>query len=203
MRAHIAVTIFGLTVSATAFAQQQAADEPQRQLGAHAHGVGKIGIAIERRTVEIEFEAPGSDIVGFEHTAKTAEQKKAVADARALLAKPLALFKLPEAAGCKVTSARVKLVGGAHHHGHSHAHSHDAKAKDAKGQATAEPHSEFHAEYKLNCAKPELIAAIDFDYFKSFPRAEALDVSFIGGKGQQAKYKVTKDKPRLELKGTS
>lgn len=203
MRTHFALTALGLAFTATAFAQQQAADDPQRQLGAHAHGIGKLGIAIERRNVEIELEAPGSDIVGFEHTAKTAEQKKAVADARALLAKPLALFKLPDAAGCKVTSARVRLIGGSHHHGHSHGHSHGTKSKDAKSKDAAEPHSEFHAEYKLNCAKPELITAIDFDYFKSFSRAEALDISFIGGKGQQAKYKVTKDKPRLALGGAS
>lgn len=200
MRVVLTLATLGLVLSAPALAQQQSADEPQRQLGAHAHGQGKLGIAIEKRTVEIELEAPGSDIVGFEHTAKTAEQKKAVADARALLAKPLALFKLPEAAGCKVTSARVKLVGGAHHH---HGHSHGAKGADAKGQAAAEPHSEFHAEYKLNCAKPELITSIDFDYFKSFPRAEALDISFVGGKGQQAKHKVSKDKPRLSLGGAS
>ena len=57
-----------LCLPVAAFAQQpqqpqQPADEPQRQLGAHAHGTGKLSIAIEKRTVEIEIEAPGSDIV--------------------------------------------------------------------------------------------------------------------------------------------
>lgn len=204
MRTIIALFGCGIFLTKPALAQQPTQDDQQRQLGAHAHGQGKLGIAIERRSVEIELEAPGSDIVGFEHAASTAEQRKAVADARALLAKPLALFKLPEGAGCKVASTRVRLIGGGQQH--NHGHSHGAKAKDAKAKAGAgasEPHSEFHAEYKLTCAKPELITEIDFDYFKSFPRAETLDVSFIGGKGQQAKYKVTKDKPKLGLGGGS
>ncbi len=190
--------VVGISLIPTADAQQQQPpDEPQRQLGAHAHGQGKLGIAIEKRTVEMELEAPGSDIVGFEHFARTTEQKKAVADARTALAKPTTLIKLPDAAGCKVASARVKLVGGgAHDHGHSH-----GKAKAAKGQA-AETHAEFHAEYKFTCTKPELIQALDLDYFKVFPRAEALEISVIGPKGQ-TRLKATRDNPRVEWKGTS
>ena len=198
MLTRIALFALGISLALPAFAQQPAQDEPQRQLGAHAHGQGKLSIAVEKRTVEMELEAPGSDIVGFEHAAKTAEQKAAVAKARALLAKPLALFKLPDAAGCKVTSAKVKLVGGGDQHGHGHSH-----GKAAKDKAAAAPHSEFHAEYTLTCARPELLQAIEFDYFKTFAGAQALDVSIIGGKGQQTKHTVTRDKPTLALKGTS
>ena len=175
--------------------QEQPADEPQRQLGAHVHGAGKLSIAIEKRVVEIELEAPGSDIVGFEHAAATTDQKQAVARARATLAKPLTLIKLPEAAACKLISAKVKLVGGGSHDGHDHG--------PAKAKAAAPQHSEFHAEYMFNCAKPELIQAIDLDYFKTFPRAEALDVTFIGAKGQATQHKATKDKPRVEFKGAA
>lgn len=195
MRIALSLIALGACLAAPVAAQQS--DEPQRQLGAHAHGTGKLGIAIERRTVEIELEAPGSDIVGFEHAAKTTEQKQAVAQARSMLAKSSALFKLPDAAGCKQTSAKVKLVGGGSHaHGHGHNH-----GKDAKGKETT-PHSEFHAEYKFSCAKPELIQSIDLDYFKSFPRAEVLEVTLIGPAGQ-SKHKATKDKPRVDFKGTS
>ena len=96
-----------------------------------------------------------------------------------------------------MTSAKVKLVGGGSHD-HGHAHGQAAKAKEAEA-----PHAEYHAEYTLNCAKPELIQAIELDYFKSFPRAEALDVTLIGGKGQAATYKATRDKPRVEIKAGS
>ncbi len=190
------VFLAGMLVMAasTAIAQQQ--DEPQRQLGAHEHGAGKLGIAFERRTVEMEFEVPANDIVGFEHAAKTPEQKQAVSQARATLAKPLTLIKLPEAAGCKVVSAKVKLVGGgAHDHGHGHNH---GKASPAKAKE-AETHSEFHAEYKFNCAKPELLRTIELDYFKSFPRAQKLEVNIVDEKSQ-TKAEATREKPRVDIK---
>ena len=182
------------TPALPAYAQQpaQSQEQPQRQLGAHTHGQGKLSIAIERRTLEMELEAPGSDIVGFEHEAKTGEQKAAMTKARATLSKPLGLFKLPEAAGCKQTAAKVKLVAGG---GHDHAHE---KKGAAKPDASA-THSEFHAEYTFACSKPELLQAIDVDYFKIFPAAQSLEVSLIGPKGQ-AKQNITKDAPRIELK---
>ena len=177
------------------------AEQPDahRQLGAHAHGQGKLNIAFEGRRIEMELEAPAADIVGFEHAARTPEQRTAIAKARAVLAKPLALFVLPAAAGCKVAEAKVRLIAGghAHSHGHGHGHSHGkpgAKADDASA------HSEFHAEYALTCAKPDLVQAIDFEYFKTFAGANELDVAIVAKKGQ-SKYKVTRDKPKLELTG--
>ena len=179
------------------FAQQPAKqqDEPQRQLGAHAHGQGKLSIALEKRTLEMELEVPGSDIVGFEHEAKTAEQKAAIAKARATLSKPMALFKLADAAQCKQTSAKVKLEAGG-----DHDHDHAPAPKGAAKPAEAAQHSEFHAEYTFSCARPELLLVIDADYFKLFPAAQGLEVSLIGPKGQ-AKQSVTRDAPRIELKG--
>lgn len=191
MRFGLAVYALGICVVYPALAQQAAPDEPQRQLGAHAHGQGKLSIAFEKKSVEIELEAPANDIVGFEHAAKTPEQKATIAKARATLAKPVSVFKLPDAAACKLTSAKVKLVGG----GAAHSHSHGAKSTEA-----AASHSEFHAEYTFACAKPELIQEIEFDYFKTFPGAQALDVSIVGIKGQQSQSKVSRDKPMLNLK---
>jgi hypothetical protein len=180
-------------LAAPVLAQQQPSEET-RQLGAHVHGAGKLGIALERRTLEIELEAPGHDIVGFEHTARTAEQKQAVTQARATLSKPLSLIKLPDAAACKVTATKVRLVSG-HDHGHSHSHGKGTKGKEA------EQHSEFRAEYTFSCAKPDALTTIDLgEYFKAFQRAEALDVTLVGVKGA-AKQKATKEKPTVVIRG--
>lgn len=197
MRGTLSVAGSLMLLAGAAMAQQRP-DEPQRQLSAHEHGAGKLGIAIERRTVEMELEVPANDIVGFEHAAKTPEQKQAVTQARATLSKPLTLIKLSDAAGCKVASASVKLVvGGAHDHGHTHGHNH-GKGSQAKTKE-ADTHSEFHAEYKFTCAKPDLIQTIELDYFKSFPRAQKLMVTIVGDK-IQAKTEATREKPRFDIK---
>ena len=111
--------------------------EDSRGLGAHEHGAGAFNIAIEGSSVLMELEAPGADIVGFEHKAESAEDRAAIDAAVARLAKPLELFVLSDAAGCAVTSASVELVaeGGDHgdheEHGHGeHEHEHEKEAHD-------------------------------------------------------------------------
>ena len=63
-----------------------------RELDAHEHGHGAFNIAFEGDKVLMELEAPGADIVGFEHAATSAEDRAAVDAAIADLAKPLQLF---------------------------------------------------------------------------------------------------------------
>ncbi|MGI9423429.1 MAG: ZrgA family zinc uptake protein, partial [Hyphomicrobiaceae bacterium] len=52
-----------------------AADEQHRQLGAHEHGHGAFNVAIDGRRVSMELEAPGADIVAFEHKPTTKRQE--------------------------------------------------------------------------------------------------------------------------------
>ena len=65
----------------------------------------------------MELEAPGMDIVGFEHRARTKEQKTALEKANGELSKPLDLFKIPAAAGCGVEDVNVAVEA---EHGHGH-----------------------------------------------------------------------------------
>lgn len=193
--------IVGLALAAGATIGPAAAQ--QRELGAHEHGKGTLNIAIEGSRLTMELEAPGVDIVGFEHKAKSAKDKAAVSNAKKQLAKPLALFKLPAAAGCVVRQATAKLEG-EDDHGHAHGHGH-GKPKDAKqGAGKAEKddhdHSQFHAEYALDCKSPGGITSMEFGYFATFAGAAKLEVNVITPKGQ-SKFEVTRAKPRLDLGG--
>ena len=98
-----------ITSTALAFALSATAAD-KRELGAHEHGVGALNIAVEGATILMELEAPGADIVGFEHPAESAEDKGKIKAALEVLEKPLQLITLPTAAGCAVTEAHAKLV---------------------------------------------------------------------------------------------
>src|SRR5579883_1715644 len=74
--------------------------QSHRQLGAHEHGHGRLNIAIDGKTLSMELEVPGADIVGFEHDANTEEQKAAADGAKARLANGLSLFQPDPVAGC-------------------------------------------------------------------------------------------------------
>jgi ABC-type Zn2+ transport system substrate-binding protein/surface adhesin len=146
----------------------------------------------------MELEVPGMDIVGFEHAAESADQKAAVTKAEGQLEQPLALFKLPEAAGCKVAGATVAIEA---EHEHEDGEKHEEHAKgDHDAHEGHAGHNEFHVTYALDCAKPAALTHIDFEYFKSFTGANKLTVNVVTQKAQNT-YEVTRDKPALDLGG--
>ena len=184
-------------VAVSAVLASSAAAEEHRELGAHQHGHGTFNLAIEGSHVSMELEAPGADIVGFEHPAQTPEQKAAVEKATTTLASPLSVFKVPEAAGCRIVATSVRLEADEEHE--DKAAKSEAKS-DAKPETKAAEHSDFHAEYGLECTNTKAISSIVFDYFRAFPGAQELDVTVVTDKGQN-KFEVTRANPRIDIGG--
>jgi hypothetical protein len=170
-----------------------------REAGAHEHGRGTLNIALEGSRLSMELEAPGADIVGFEHKAKTKKQKAAVEKAMTQLEAPEALFELPPAAGCVLEAASVRLESEGHAHGHEphggkHKHRHD---KEPQGDSE---HSSFKVEYAFDCKAQASLTSIGFGYFKAFAGAQKLDVTVVTPK-QQSRFEVSRAKPRIDLGG--
>lgn len=183
------------------------ADET-RQLDAHVHGTGTLNMAIEGSAVQIEFHAPGADIVGFEYAPQSDADVAAVEAAKAALRAPLALFGLPGAAGCSAVSAAVALeIEGEDDHGDDHgddheddhAHDHGDDHGDDHGEEAG--HSEFHAVYALTCT--DIGAATTLmtgGYFATFPNADEIEVQIVGPAGAQG-FEATADAPDLAIGG--
>lgn len=124
----------------TALPQIGSAEET-RSLEAHVHGVGALNVAVEGDVVAMEFRAPGADIVGFEHAAKSDADLAAVEAALKVLEKPFDLFIFPEGAGCAVTEAKAELVTEEDHDDHDH-------EKHEDHDDHAEHKHDDHAEHK-------------------------------------------------------
>ncbi|MBI4725036.1 MAG: DUF2796 domain-containing protein [Rhodomicrobium sp.] len=84
--------------------------------------------------------------------------------------------------------------------GHEDGHEHEAQGGAAGHNEAEPPHSEFHAEYTLECSSPSHLTSMTFDYFKAFAGAQELDIAIISPKGQTS-YEATRDKPALDLTG--
>jgi hypothetical protein len=169
------------------------AEEDHRELGSHVHGRATLAIAVEANNVQMEFAAPGMDIVGFEHEAETARQKRAVETALADLREPLELFVFPETAGCTLTSAKVNVIAEDDKH-------HDAEAETddtAETEELEDRHAEFRATYALACADAAQLTSIYFPFFSRFADAHALAVTIIDADGQSSSD-VTSDYRHLE-----
>lgn len=179
----------------------QVVSQEHRELGAHEHGVGQLDIAVEGSRLWMELHAPGADIVGFEHGAGTAEDRAAVANAVALLARPLDLFLLPASAECSVVEAMAEIEADLHDEDEEHDDSHDHSEAEAH-EAGDMGHTEFHAVYILTCANPSAIDRIEFAYFATFPNARELELQILTENGAEA-FEIERNAPVLTLAGRS
>lgn len=208
-------------IALTSLAAAPLAAEEARHADAHEHGVGQLNMAFDGQVIAMELHAPGADIVGFEYVATTAEDIAAIETGIETLHDALDLFVFPVAAGCNVVEAEAELEGeGEHeehgdHHDDDHAdhknhddhedekadhddhHDHGEKHDDHDEHAE-ESHTEFHAEYLLNCADPSKATEISFAYFETFPNALEVEVQVITASGATA-FEVERDAPTLDL----
>ena len=173
---------FVCTVPASGLAQQSA----------HVHGFAEINLAIDNEELQIELVAPADSIVGFEYDPTTATERKAVADAIALLRNPEKLFALPASAGCKLHEVEAERHADGEHAKHDeHEDEHEEHAKHDEHDDEhaheesdeSENHSEFHAHYHFDCSKPA-IEEIGLRLFETWPKIEEVRVQALTPTGQ-------------------
>ena len=167
-------------------ADEHGHDHEHGSLGAHEHGVGRLNAVLDGQALELELDSPAMNLVGFEHVATSAADKAKVAAARKQLENPLALFNLPKAAGCVISSQELNspLFGDKPEAEHDD----DDDDHDAKDGAHEHhhDHSEIHAHYQFTCATPTALGNLDLtQVFKTFPATQKIQVQLIGPSGQQ------------------
>ncbi len=201
--------IAGIALSAT-----PSLAEETTQLDAHEHGVGQLNIAFDENKIAMELHAPGADIVGFEYGAKSDADLAAIDAALKTLSDPLGIFLIPKAASCIVITAQAKLESEDSDHDEEGHDDHDEEGHDDHDEEghddhdeeghddhdEAPGHTEFHAEYLLECANLTEISAITFSYFDIFPNALELEVQVISDKGATA-FEIERDVAKLDLRG--
>ena len=193
------------------------------QESAHVHGIATLNLAIEGDELEIEFVSPADNIVGFEHEAESAAERKAIKDAIASLENAASLFDLPAAANCELHEAHARHTHDEHdgHDDHGHEakhddhddHGHEAKHDDhddhgheAKhddhddhehDKAEGE-HSEFHAHYHFECNGTP-IEMVGLRLFAVWPRIEEIHLQALTPTGQFG-GDIEADDPVIRLK---
>ncbi len=144
----------------------------------HVHGVGTLQLVLEGNHLHVELSLPAMDVVGFEHTPKTAEQRDAVTKAVALLKDSGHVIEPPAAAGCTTAPGRVEsaLLEDQQDHEHEHEHEH----------ADGEAHADFDVTYQFDCRRPEALSPLAVTLFQHLPRLEKLDVQSVTPGGQRS-----------------
>jgi len=78
---------------------------------------------------------------------------------------------------------------------HDHAEHADHDDHDHAEEAS---HTEFHAEYRFDCANPDALTELSFTYFDVFDNALEVEVQIITASGASA-FEVERDAPTLDL----
>lgn len=161
---------------------------------AHEHGVGILNVAIEEKSLIIELEAPGVDIVGFEHAPKTERDKQAVHSAVETLKDGATLIRPNAGAACRLEDVDVSSGLLAHAPSYQGERGHDEHVR----KNDQETHAAFRVLYRFTCSAPEKLTHLDLTYFRAFPRARELDARIITASGQSAR-ELTANSPRLKF----
>ena len=167
---------------------------------AHVHGEGRVNIAIDGNRIYMALEFPGADIVGFEHEARSSEEKAAVVKAIAQLSDPMQLLRFEADADCKFRTANATTKGEhEEHEGEEHAEHEEHEGEEHAEHEDEEAHGTFVAEYEFECANISALGLIDFIYFSLFNNAQSLDIVLIDDNGQH-RTKIDRANPVLQLK---
>ncbi len=165
-----------LTTLHAGFAQSQ----ETRQLESHEHGAVEVNLVVDGSMMFIELESPAINIVGFEYTPESVEDKDAVAKAEALLASASEMFSLPQRAACEIHTASAKWVGdddsGEKHDEHEKEHGHDEHEGEEHGKVV---HSEFIANYEFRCGDIGSLDKMNVHFFEHFGGAEEIRVQMV------------------------
>lgn len=184
-----ALLLLALAAAGSTGAQQT------REQAVHAHGTSQVTLAIVDGALELEFTAPGMDLVGFEHAPGTPQQEQAIAAANATLEGSGDWLAFEPAGSCTVTSADAHTHGfkaeaadeaqaqaghggngGSHGGGHDGDDGHDHD-DGQEGHDHAGGHGEFHLTLKGTCSTAP--QALRIDLASRFPGIERIRVDLI------------------------
>jgi len=167
------VTVALLSLSASAGSDHHdhghhSHDEHNHEQKAHVHGVSQMELAIGDNLVEIQFDSPANNIVGFEHTAKTEKDIKVVNQAKTTLGQPDTLFRF-KGTSCKPLSTQINVLGLLDNHKHNHRES---------------SHKEISAHYRFKCDSTDELTSIQFELINQFPNISEIRTQWISESNQ-------------------
>ena len=176
----IPLSIFSfLFVSLNLFnsAESKAKEAPHRELGAHVHGQATLAIAFDNQIGHFEFVAASEGLLGFEHPAKTAIDKKTLLDMTDQFKKNISKYvRFSETLNCTWSQSSSDMVF----------------------DKTHSNHSNFVAKFDILCGKSVQGTQLVLD-FTAFKKLHDIDVTILVG-DLQLKSELKAKPVTIELK---
>lgn len=149
---------------------------------AHIHGISEIKLAIGLQGIEIHFESPANNLVGFEHSAISAKEIQRVKQASKVLSNPASIF-LFDGTRCEATFSSIDisdLLNPHDKHGHQ------------------DTHNEVSAHYHFQCPSISELNHIEIQLFDQFPAISEIHLQWIS-ETHQGMSTLTPDNTQLVI----
>ncbi len=107
--------------------QPVVAEDQHRQHDAHVHGHAQLNLVVSGQTLQVELETPSNNLLGFEHQARSKQDKQTLQSALAVLNDPARWLRPDAAASCKLQDIDIEsaLLESDHHDEHEKHAKHD------------------------------------------------------------------------------
>jgi hypothetical protein len=169
----------------------------QTKQQAHLHGYAELTLALEGSALEISFESPAANIVGFEHKPTSNEQLQVIDSAQQILSTPAELFSL-SAGNCSLTEMNTDFPAILNDQAFASGNSESAHNESAH-KAEQESHSEITASYKFHCPQGEKLNTIGVNLINRFPRIEKIKAMWLTAT-KQAAVELTAKSNLIQIK---
>lgn len=144
--------------------------DEHNHLDSHVHGALKLEIAVEGNSLFFRIDGPAEAILGFEHSAKSASEKKTYSTAESLWKNDLLtkVFVMDKKLGCKVSEILFQQEV------EKQKESHDKKHKSSG------THSDIEAQAKYTCVGNVKGQTLTVALRKHFPHIKKLTIDLVG-----------------------
>jgi hypothetical protein len=162
-----------------------------RHHDSHVHGAGSMNIALDGQELTVELAIPGSDILGFEHVAKSESEKGKVEAALRILNDASKMFSFVPVSACSLKGTpNIKFVSeGEEDDSHDdHESHHEDDNEDTN-------HTELKAEYIFDCKS---VKGVKFEGFNQFSSLKELDAQ-VAFDNVQVRYELSPKEPTAYL----
>ncbi|MDL0431218.1 DUF2796 domain-containing protein [Marinobacter sp. TBZ242] len=178
-RTHQFLALGCLITASTLAPNLLAANNP----GAHQHGHALLQMAVEENRIDLMFSSPTHNLAGFEHEARTEDERNLLADVRAWLESTPLINT--DTGDCRVSAATVELGGNENGHGDDDHGHHDEDHHDHDHHQEEETtHRDYDVSQLLVCDRIASQQAFTSALLDRFQELEELTIEWVSPSGQ-------------------
>lgn len=195
--------IFGLSLSVTlmtlisAAVHAEGSHSSSHNLESHVHGLSNLTLAIDAQQIEIQFESPAANLMGFEHVATSKADIQQAKKVRAIL-KGHDLYDF-HGASCTLIEYKIDTSGilketSSHHDEHELGEHHGHEDEEHEEHRDDESsHREIVSNHTFKCSDTNDLTSISINLFSLFSGIESIQARWITPVKQGAKTLSVKE----------